>query len=282
MNLEVLYEDQDLLVVSKPAGLVVNQAKTVKTATVQDWLEEKLGRECFTLEFWQKNLSYQALIPAGFSAEFGQPLEIWQERRGVVHRLDKDTSGILVLAKNPGALLNLLAQFKNRQTSKTYLALVHGKFIEKSGHIIAPVSRNIHNRRKFAVNSEGRAAVTDYQVKNEFSGLKEDLLPSLVAASGFKMKKVKELYQAGFSLLQLEPKTGRTHQIRVHMSSMQHSIVGDQLYAGKKHIKLDACWCKRQFLHAASLEFTHPRTKNKMFIEAPLASDLKEVLNLVL
>jgi 23S rRNA pseudouridine1911/1915/1917 synthase len=268
--------------VNKPAGLVVNKAKTVKEETLEDWLEQKLGAERLTAKFWQNNLSYQDLMPAVFDTEFGQPLEIWQERRGIIHRLDKDTSGILVLAKNPGALLNLLAQFKNRQTKKTYLALVHGHFDEKHGHIIAPMSRSIHNRLKFAVNSEGRVASTDYQVKNEFTGLKEDFLPLLVAASRFKMKKVKELYQAGFSLLQLEPKTGRTHQIRVHMSTMQHPIVGDRLYAGKKRIKLDAFWCKRQFLHATAIEFTHPRTKNKMLIEAPLANDLKTVLSLVL
>jgi 23S rRNA pseudouridine1911/1915/1917 synthase len=277
-----LYEDQNLLIINKPSNLVVNRATTVKEATVQDWFIEYLGAKYFTDEFWQQNLAtYQDLIPSNFNPEFGQPLAIWQERLGIVHRLDKNTSGVLLLAKNPGALVNLLAQFKNRQTQKTYLALVHGKFIEKSGHIVAPMSRSVHNRLKFAVNSEGRVAITDYQVEKEFVNLNEELINFLVQKSRLKIKKVRELYQDGFSLLKLEPKTGRTHQIRVHMSTMQHPIVGDQLYAGKKRIRLDNFWCSRHFLHALSLEFTHPKTSKKMLIEALLADDLKQVLDLV-
>jgi 23S rRNA pseudouridine1911/1915/1917 synthase len=282
MNLEILYEDQDIIVINKPNGLVTNRATTVKEETIQDWFVHKFGDELFTDEFWQKNSSYQDLIPADFDAEFGQPLEIWRERLGIVHRLDKDTSGVLLLAKNPGSLMHLLAQFKNRQTKKIYASLVHGRFTEKTGHIVAPMSRNVHNRLKFAVDSSGRPAITDYKVEQEFLGIKEDLIVTLATQSRFKAKKVKELYQAGFSLLELEPKTGRTHQIRVHMSAMQHPLVGDQIYAGKKRVKLDAFWCKRQFLHALSLEFTHPRTGEKMTINAPLADDLKEVLKLVL
>lgn len=280
MNLEILYEDQDLLAINKPSGLVANKATTVKEKTIQDWFVDKFGEEYFTDKYWQQHPSYQNLIPKDFSAEFGQPLEIWRERLGIVHRLDKDTSGVLLLAKNPGSLMHLLAQFKNRQTEKIYLSLVHGKLTEKSGKIIAPMSRNVHNRLKFAVDSAGRPAVTEYVVKKEFDNLPDESIISLAKQSKFKAKKVKELYQAGFSLLELRPKTGRTHQIRVHMSTMQHPLVGDQLYAGKKRVKLDAFWCNRQFLHAMSLEFTHPGTGKRMIIEAPLANDLKEVLDL--
>lgn len=282
MNLEILYEDEDILVINKPSGLVVNRAATVKEATIQDWFVSRLGEHFFQDEFWQENTAYEKLIPADFDEEFGQPLEIWRERLGIVHRLDKDTSGVLLLAKNPGALLQLLAQFKKRETKKIYISLVHGHLAEKTGHIVAPMSRSVHNRLRFAVDNNGRPAITDYKVIKEFNGLKEELVIDLGKQSKFKAKKVKELYQAGFSLLELEPKTGRTHQIRVHMSAMQHPLVGDQIYAGKKRVKLDAFWCKRQFLHAKSLEFVHPSSGEKMLIESPLATDLTEVLDLVL
>lgn len=142
MNLDILYEDQDLIVINKPSALTVNRSTTMKAKTIQDWFVEKFGEEYFTRDFWARDLSYQNLIPADFTTEFGDPLAIWQERLGVVHRLDKDTSGVLILAKNPGALLNLLSQFKKRQTQKTYLALVHGHFSDKAGTINAPMARN--------------------------------------------------------------------------------------------------------------------------------------------
>lgn len=281
MNLDILYEDQDLIIVNKPSGVVVNRAATVKSATIQDWCVQKFGEAYFTDEFWQQDNSYQSLIPGDFTDEFGDPLTIWRERLGIVHRLDKDTSGVLLLAKNPGSLLNLLAQFKKRQTQKTYLALVHGHFAEKKGVVNAPMSRSSHNRLKFAINNSGRPALTEYEVEEEFSALNEATLNLVAQASKISMKRVLELYQAGFSLVKLSPKTGRTHQIRVHMSAMQHPLVGDQLYAGRKHSRLDTFWCHRQFLHAASIEFVHPHTQTKMFQEAPLTADLQETLKLV-
>lgn len=278
MNLEILYEDQDLLAINKPAGLIVNRATSVQEPTVQDWLVSKLGEACFRDEFWLANQSYQQLIPADFETDFGQPLEIWHERLGIVHRLDKDTSGVLLLAKNPGALLNLLAQFKQRQTKKTYLALVHGHLAEKTGHIVAPMSRNPHNRLKFGIDSAGKPAITDYLVQQEFIKIPEELIATIATQSRVKAKKIKELYQDGFSLVVLKPKTGRTHQIRVHMSALHHPLVADQVYTGKKRAKLDTLWCPRQFLQAASLEFTHPRTGEQMKIEAPLANDLQSAI----
>lgn len=282
MNLEILYEDQDLIVINKPSALTVNRSTTMKSQTVQDWFVKKFGEEYFTRDFWDKDLFYQDLIPEDFTAEFGDPLAIWQERLGVVHRLDKDTSGILILAKNPGALLNLLSQFKKRQTQKTYLALIHGHFSDKSGTINAPMARNSQNRLKFAIDNNGREAITEYKVVKEFFALNEKTIMQVTEASKIKTKKIKELYQAGFSLVEVAPKTGRTHQIRVHMSAMQHPIVGDQLYVGRKRGKLDKFWCQRQFLHAVSIEFLHPRTKEKMFFEAPLSVDLQQILELVL
>lgn len=282
MNLDILYEDQDLIIINKSSGLVVNRTTTMKAATIQDWCVEKFGQEYFTEEFWQKDLAYQKLIPSDFTEEFGNAMAIWQERLGIVHRLDKDTSGALLLAKNPGALLNLLAQFKKHQTKKTYLALVHGHLADKTGTINAPMGRNSQNRLKFAIDNNGRPAITDYKVIKEFTSLDEKTITSVAELSKMKAKKIKELYQAGFSLIELSLKTGRTHQIRVHMSAIQHPLVGDQLYAGRKRSKLDIFWCPRQFLHSLSIGFTHPRTKEAMFQEAPLAKDLGEVLELVL
>jgi len=282
MNLDILYEDQDLMIINKPSGLVVNRSTTIKSETIQDWFKNRLGENFFEIGFWQKDLSYQKLIPSDFTNEFGDPLAIWQERLGIVHRLDKDTSGVLLLAKNPGALLNLLAQFKKRQTQKTYLALVHGQLTEKSGTINAPMGRNPQNRLKFAIDNNGRPAITEYKVIKEFTSLTEETIALIIQKSKIKAKKVQELYQAGFSLLEVAPKTGRTHQIRVHMSAMQHPLVGDQLYAGRKRSKLDVYWCQRQFLHALSIEFIHPRTQEKVLYKAPLTEDLNEVLKLVL
>lgn len=278
MNPKILHEDQDLLVLNKASGVVVNRALTVKSQTLQDWFAERFGEEFFNAEFWQTQTDWQELIPADFDSSFGEPLAIWQERLGVVHRLDKDTSGVLVMAKNPGALLNLLAQFKQRQTKKTYLALVHGKLAEKSGQIVAPLARNPHNRLKFAVDDAGRQAITDYEVQQEFSGLREDFLLELADAHHLRTKKVKELYQAGFSLVKLQPKTGRTHQIRVHMQASGHPLVTDLLYAGKKRATVDQLWCARQFLHASVLELAHPRSKQPLRLEASLADDLAKSL----
>lgn len=278
MNLEILFEDQDLLVISKPSGLVVNRAETVKEKTIQDFLIEKFGEAYFQASFWKGKNDYQAMIPADFVDDFGDPLSIWQERLGIIHRLDKDTSGVLLLAKNPGSLLNLLAQFKKRQTQKTYLALVHGRLNQKSGIINAPLGRSPHNRLKFAIDNDGRQALTHYELEQEFTSLNVQTLDLIAKMSKIKSKKIQELYQAGFSLVKIQPKTGRTHQIRVHMSAMQHPLVGDQLYAGKKRSKLDAFWCQRQFLHALSLEFTHPRSQKQLQIEAPLAKDLQNVI----
>lgn len=278
MTPTILYEDRDLLVLNKTSGVVVNRALTVKSQTLQDWFADRFGEDFFSMDFWQAETGWQELIPTDFDSSFGEPLAIWQERFGVVHRLDKDTSGVLVMAKNPGSLLNLLAQFKQRQTKKTYLALVHGKLTEQRGQIVAPLARNPHHRLKYAVDNAGRSAITDYEVQQEFKGLREDFLLELADLHHLRTKKVKELYQAGFSLVQLQPKTGRTHQIRVHMQASGHPLVADQLYAGKKRATLDQLWCSRQFLHASVLEFTHPRSCEPLRLEAPMADDLSKVL----
>ncbi len=276
-DLPVLYEDEDLLVINKPAGVVVNRADTYQGWTVQDWLEERFGDGGESGEVSEQAAArdWEKLVPEDFNAQYGSPEEIFKNRLGMVHRLDKDTSGVLLLAKNPGALVNLLAQFKNRQVQKKYLCLVHGKFMLERGVVLLPVGRRPDNRRLFGVVPGGRPAATEYQVLKYYPHFNEDLLPE--AAS---QNRRLSLYQ-GFSLVECLPKTGRTHQIRVHLQHLQHPIVGDSVYVGKKRAKLDALWCPRQFLHASSLTFTHPRSQKQLTVQAELLPDLKDVLKFV-
>lgn len=274
MNLTILYQDKDVLCINKPAGLVVNRAGSVKEPTVQDWFIQFLQAQAAEVapEDWQKQ------IPDNFSNEFGDPLSVWQERQGIVHRLDKDTSGLLLLAKHPGSLLHLLAQFRERQTAKMYQALVHGAPSLASGQIDASLARHSHNRLKFTVDPTGRPASTRYRVVDIYDTLPPMLLEDLALRSKLPRKKVAQIYQGGLSLLDLEPKTGRTHQLRVHLAALKHPIVGDIVYAGKKRARLDSLWCQRQFLHARSLTFTHPRTGQPQTVVAELPTDLSKIL----
>lgn len=230
INPQILLEDQYLLVLEKPAGWVVNRAQTVKKDTIQDWLE--------------KNFSFPV---------FSFP----ECRSGIVHRLDKETSGILLVAKTQESFLALQKQFKERQVKKGYLALVHGKVTPTKGNIVAPISRSPFDRKKFGVFLGGRMAETEYKVKKYFQKEDGEIL----------------------TLLDLEPKTGRTHQIRVHLKYLGYPLVGDKFYAGRKTARADRTWCPRHFLHAYFLSFFHPR-KNGKAVKAtsPLPRDLKKAL----
>lgn len=204
--------------INKPSGVTVNRAETTKSEiTVEDWLPA-------------------SALP----------------RRGIVHRLDKDTSGLLVIAKTADALANLQAQFKNRQVKKTYLALVHGRLEPQSGNINLPVGRNPLNRQRFTVLITGRPAETGYRT-----------------VTGY----------ADYSLLEVFPKTGRTHQIRVHFRHLNHSLAGDPLYLGKKRLQADRGWCPRLFLHARGLSFSHPGDGRIISLESPLPNDLQAALD---
>jgi 23S rRNA pseudouridine1911/1915/1917 synthase len=277
MNIEIIYEDKDLVVINKPPGVVVNEAQTVKEPTVQKWFWEK--NEGF--KKFERN-DYQSLIPQDFEESYGTPEEIFQFRQGIVHRLDKETSGILLLAKNPGALVNLLAQFKKRQTKKKYICLAHGKFGVESDTISAPIGRSTQNRMKFRVDVDGREATTFYQVKEYFDGISLSKLEKnrLEETTIKLLKKNKNSYQ-GFSLVECWPKTGRTHQIRVHMSYIKHPLVGDKVYLGKKRVKLDPIWCNRHFLHASQISFVHPEHGEELQLEASLPKDLEAVLSVL-
>lgn len=233
MEVKIISEEKDFLMVEKPAGVVVNRARTVKGATIQDWAEKKLKGEGVDL---------------GGESDFGR-------RAGIVHRLDKGTSGLLIIAKNPEAFSNLQAQFKARKVEKKYLALAHGRVVPKEGEITLPVGRNPFNREKFGVFPGGREALTKYRTVSQF----------FVSGSWF-------------SLLEVFPKTGRTHQIRVHLKALGCPVVSDAKYAGRKTNRADRQWCPRMFLHASSLGFFHPRTEKWLQLESSLPPDLKKGL----
>lgn len=241
MNPKIVYEDDFILVVEKPAGLVVNRAQSVKTKTLQDWMERKL--------------------PTVSSQQVGNNKE-FLNRSGLVHRLDKKTSGLMVLAKTAQAFEILQAQFKERTVIKKYLTLVHGKVVPSEGTIKGPIKRNPANPFRFAVIIGGRPAETNYKVLDYYENFKE-----------------KDPGRKYYSLIEVGLKTGRTHQIRVHFSHLKHPIAADDIYCGRKTFRRDLQWCPRLFLHAAYLEFKHPETEKRLKFEIKLPKDLSLVLD---
>jgi 23S rRNA pseudouridine1911/1915/1917 synthase len=218
--LDVIYEDEDVIVVVKPAGMVVHPSCGHSKGTLAGAI---LAR-------------YPDL------AGVGERL-----RPGIVHRLDKDTSGLVVVAKNEEALRNLREQFKRREVKKTYIALVEGKLEPERGAIEAPIGRDPRHRKRMAVVRGGRHSLTLYNVVEYFDE---------------------------HTLLEVEPKTGRTHQVRVHLSFIGHPLVGDPIYGFRKQrLKVS-----RQFLHAGTLGFRLPSGEYVEF-EAELPEDLKKVLD---
>lgn len=229
-KLQILFENDDLFVVSKDSGITVNRSETTKGNTLQDLVEEKYD------------------IDVSSDPEF-------VDRSGIVHRLDKETSGALIVAKNPNSFKSLQAQFKNREVEKEYVALAHGKIIPRSGKINAPVGRLGWNRKRFGVVAGGREAHTRYEVQEYYSLGKEDL-----------------------SFVRLFPKTGRTHQIRVHLKHIGNPVFADELYAGRKTARNDRKNLGRLFLHAEKITFFDPNTKEKITCIAPLPSELNKLL----
>ena len=221
MDLEVVYEDPDLLVIDKPAGLVTHPAPGHPDQT----LANAVLAHCPDLE--------------GVGGEV---------RPGLVHRLDRDTSGLIVVAKNDAAHAGLSDQFKDRTVSKTYVAAVTGHPDPERAIIDAPIGRHPSSRTRMAVVSTGREAVTEYDVLRRLRG---------------------------YSLLEARPGTGRTHQIRVHLASIGHPVAGDATY-GKPAPGLD-----RHFLHAHRLAFAHPRTGKRLELESALPEDLQAWLDTV-
>ena len=221
MNLDIVYEDEDVLVVNKEKGIVVHPAPGNYTGT----LVNGILHHCSDL--------------SGINGVI---------RPGIVHRIDKDTSGILVIAKNDEAHNDLAAQFKEHSIKREYYALVEGKFSKINGTVDKPISRDKKERIKMAINSDGKRAVTHYEVL--------------------------EQYDKGVSLVKCTLETGRTHQIRVHMASIGHPLVGDLVY-GYKRQKFNI---EGQALHAKTLGFIHPRTKEYMEFTSELPNYFKELL----
>lgn len=221
VDFEILYEDSSIIVVSKPPGLVVHPGSGNPQNTLVNGLL-----------FHFKDL-----------ADVGD-----RSRPGIVHRLDKDTSGVMVIARNSSAHQRLVQDFKDRKTEKYYRALVHGTPRENKGRIVAPIGRHPVNRQKMAVREiTGKYAVTNWSVERLFDR---------------------------YSLLTVKIETGRTHQIRVHLSHLKFPIVGDRVYGGNRHNQPFA----RQMLHSWKLTLTHPGSGKTMVFEAPLAPDFQHAL----
>jgi 23S rRNA pseudouridine1911/1915/1917 synthase len=244
--LKILFEDDYLLVVDKPAGLVSTPSETQTEGTLADILNKEYG--------------------------------VKLDRGGLVHRLDKDTSGVILAAKTEEIFDNLQAQFKERTVKKEYTALVHG-FIEKDGVVKGPIIRNPGDREKFIVDPSGKEAVTEYKVIRRLTINDEQLTNLFPDYSKIQMKKLFANRYQFYSLLQISPKTGRTHQIRVHLKYINFPIVGDEKYGGRKTTRLDHRWCQRQFLHASKITFHHPKTGKEMSFESPLPEDLRKALS---
>ena len=219
---DVVYEDKDIIVVNKPKGMVVHPAN---------------GNPDGTLVNAIMNICKESL--SGIGGEI---------RPGIVHRIDKDTSGLLIIAKNDKAHINLSEQIKNREITKKYVALVRGVIKENNATIDMPIGRSDKDRKKMAVRKDGKNAVTHFDVIKRFEG---------------------------YTYVDIKIDTGRTHQIRVHLSEIGYPIVGDSVYSnGKNPFNVTG-----QMLHAKSLEFKHPTTGETLKLEAPLPEYFEEVLN---
>jgi len=253
--LDILYEDDDLIVINKPAGMVVHPA---------------VGHSAGTLV----NAILTHMTPPAPSPSTGRGWgEVGSaERPGIVHRLDSETSGIIVVAKNDVAMRDLQAQFKSRRVKKTYLALVEGTVKPPRGKIDAPIGRDPKHRQKMAVLTHGktRASVTVYRTIANFTRPER----SREAAKS----------KDGYTLLEVEPQTGRTHQIRVHLAFLGFPVVADAIYGSKTPRsstgkKKNALGLTRQFLHAWKIEFTLPHDGRAVSFTAPLPEQLQTVLD---
>jgi 23S rRNA pseudouridine1911/1915/1917 synthase len=237
MNLPILFENERLLAINKPPGIVVNRAESVKGETVQDWAETKINSSQVTVHTEQEQ-------------EF-------VNRAGIVHRIDKETSGILLIAKTPDAFIELQRQFKERLIKKTYLAIVHGELKPQEGEVRAPVGRLPWNKERFGIVPGGKDSVTHYAV----------LRTGVAKPNGEKI-----------TLVELHPETGRTHQIRVHMKYINHPILGDYLYAGRKTSRDDREWAPRVMLHAWKLICLDPATAAPIEIVAQIPDDMNSII----
>ena len=222
--LDIVYEDNDIIVINKEKGMVVHPGNGNMDGTLVNAV-----------------LSHAKDSLSGIGGEI---------RPGIVHRLDKDTSGLIIVAKNDNAHINVSEQIKNHEVTKIYTALVRGNIEEDEATIDMPIARDERDRTKMATNIDGKEAVTHFKV-------------------------IKRYYD--YTLLRVKIDTGRTHQIRVHMAKIHHPVIGDEVYSnGKNEFNV-----KGQLLHSTILEFKHPRTGEKLHFEAPLPDEFKNVLEIL-
>ena len=242
--IEIIYEDEFLAVINKSAGMVVHPGAGVSGGTLAN------------------AIAYHFKLEASNSEESVQsPKSKIQNRIGIVHRLDKDTSGLLVVAKSDEIHEQLSEQFREREVFKSYVALVHGAMDANAGEIDQPIAREKHNRTKMAIRAHGRNALSLWKIRKRFEK---------------------------FTLLNVEIKTGRTHQIRVHLMSVNHPVVGDETYnAGRDKTVKDLTVrqaisdLNRFFLHAERLHFTHPQTKERLEFYQPMPLELKDLTEII-
>lgn len=216
---KIIYQDKDVLILNKKSGVVSTKEGRNDKETLEDWLAYKFGKND---------------LP----------------RQGIVHRLDKGTSGLMVVVKNTEARNRILEMFRNREIKKTYLALIEGD-LSMDGEIKVPIARSKYTFGKFAVSEEGKIAETSFRLLKKYN---------------FDNKT--------YSLIEINLKTGRTHQIRVHFSYLRWPLVGDLIYGGKALLGLS-----RPFLESIKIEFKHPLTKTELSFEGEMAADLKELLS---
>jgi 23S rRNA pseudouridine1911/1915/1917 synthase len=232
MDISILYEDKDIVAVNKPAGIVIHPDGKSKGPFLTDWILENYPKT--------KNV--------------GEPVETKEfgiiERPGIIHRLDRDTTGVLLIAKTKTGHSALKEQFQERTLTKKYLTFVYGEIKDRFGIINRPIGRSPNDFRRWSATRGARGELRDAETWY-----------TLLA------------YRAGFSFLEVEPKTGRTHQIRVHFKAINHPVVCDGLYAPEKILeKPDALGFKRNALHAYSIEFTNCAGK-KVMVKAPVPDD---------
>ncbi len=220
LNLDIVYEDSDVAVINKPKGMVVHPGAGVNSGTLVNGL----------------------LYEMDDLSEINGVI-----RPGIVHRIDKDTTGLLMIAKNDKASLSLTEQLKRHECNRIYYALVYGEFQENKGRINVPIARSKEDRKKMAVDKDGKEAITNFKVLRRFKG---------------------------FTLLELKLETGRTHQIRCHMEYIGHPLVGDKIY-GRRKVIGDL----GQFLHAKKIGFIHPTTKEWMEFDSELPKYFTDFLN---
>ena len=222
MPLDIIYEDDDMLVINKEKGIVVHPGNGNPDGTLANAVMAKCK---------------------GSLSGIGGKI-----RPGIVHRIDKDTSGLIIVAKNDTAHINLSKQIQDRKVKKTYIALVRGVIKENEATINMPIGRSSKDRKKMAVTKDGKEAITHFKVLKRYNG---------------------------FTLLEVKIETGRTHQIRVHLSEIGYPIVGDEVYSNGKN----PFGVKGQMLHAEKLELKHPRTGKDLTFEAPVPKYFEDIIN---